>query len=370
MYDELFEPWTLPVSGVVLPNRLALAPMTTYSSTEDGTITDGEVDYLRRRAAGGLGTIITAACYVERVGQGFVGQWGCDDDRHGPSLVRVAEAVRAEGAVALLQIHDAGRMSDLAVVAAPRAPSAVPAERSNAPTPRAMTEDEIHASIAAFAAAARRAMQAGYHGVEIHGANTYLIQQFFSPHSNRRDDAWGGDIARRLRYPLAVAQAVRAAVGTSGVVGYRFSPEETEQPGISLDDTLVLLDHLAALHLDYLHISLGDYARGSIREPQDTRRRTPLVAAHVAGRLPLMTVGSIETPDQALESLADGAALVALGRAALWEPEWPAKVREGRVSELRRALPAHDGDIICTLPRPLYQRILNRPGWVKMTSDS
>ena len=91
---NLFEPYRLPVSGVTLPNRLALAPMTTYSSQEDGTIIDAEVEYLRRRAAGGLGTIITAACYVERVGQGFVGQWACDDDRHLPSLGHAAEARR------------------------------------------------------------------------------------------------------------------------------------------------------------------------------------------------------------------------------------------------------------------------------------
>ncbi|MBA3470340.1 MAG: NADH-dependent flavin oxidoreductase [Herpetosiphonaceae bacterium] len=369
MDNQLFTPFTLPVSGVTLPNRLALAPMTTYSSTEDGTITAGEVEFLRRRAAGGLGTIITAACYVERIGQGFVGQWGCDDDRHLPSLRQVAAAVRAEGAVALLQIHDAGRMSDPAVVPAPRAPSAVPAARPNALTPRAMGEDEIHASIAAFAAAARRAMQAGYHGVEIHGANTYLLQQFFSPHSNRRDDEWGGDLERRMRYPLAVARAVRAAVGRQAVVGYRFSPEETEEPGITLDDTLVLLDRLAALELDYLHISLWDYTAGSLRNPVDLRRRTPLVVEQLRGRVPLMAVGAIETPEQALLPLTDSADLVALGRVALCEPEWPAKVRAGQAADLRLALPPVNGDQICTLPRPLYERIVSRPGWVKIAAE-
>lgn len=369
MYEQLFQPYTLPVCGVTLPNRLVLAPMTTYSSTDDGTITTGEVEFLRRRAAGGLGTIITAACYVERVGQGFVGQWACDHDRHLPSLRRAADAIRAEGAVALLQIHDAGRMSNPLVVPAPRAPSAVPAERPNALTPRAMHNDEILASIAAFAAGARRAIQAGYHGVEIHGANTYLIQQFFSPHANRRNDEWGGDIERRMRYPLAVARAVREAVGPHAVVGYRFSPEEAEKPGITLSDTLLLLEGLLDVNLDYLHISLGDYTRGSIRDSVDLTRRTPLVLDKLQGRTPLMAVGSIESPQQALLPLADGAALVALGRAALIEPEWPAKVRAGQVDALRQALPPVDGDQICTLPRPMYDHILKQPAWVR-TAES
>ena len=203
---SLFSPLRLPVSGVELPNRLLMAPMTTYSGHPDGTISDGEVAYLRRRAAGGFGAIITAACYVDRAGQGFVGQWGCDREERLPSLQRAADAIRSAGAVAILQIHDAGRMSDPQILEGPpRSASAVAALRPGALLPRPLSHAEVLASIAAFAAAARRAVQAGFHGVEIHGANTYLPQQFFSPHSNRRDDAWGGDLARRLRYPLALA---------------------------------------------------------------------------------------------------------------------------------------------------------------------
>ncbi len=365
---NLFEEYRLPVSGVTLPNRLALAPMTTYSSQEDGTITDAEVEYLRRRAAGGLGTIITAACYVERVGQGFVGQWACDDDRHLPSLRRAAEAIKGEGAVALLQIHDAGRMSDPRVIDwTPRSASDVVAPRPNSLPPRPMTEAEIHGSIAAFAAAAERAIEAGYDGVEIHGANTYLIQQFFSPHSNRREDEWGGDLHRRMRFPLAVAKAVRAAVGRDAVVGYRFSSEEIEEPGITMEDTQQLVDALSDLALDYLHISLSHYNLGSLRDERDTRSRIGLVADEIDGRTALMGVGSVWTRADAENVLAAGADLVAVGRAALTEPEWACKIRNDE--PVRTCLLPENGDKEAALPPPLYQKILSVPGWVPICGE-
>lgn len=367
---SLFEPYTLPVSGVTLPNRLILAPMTTYSGTPEGQISPGEVALLQRRAAGGFGTVITAACYVDRAGQAFINQWGCDNDDKLDSLRQAASAIKAEGAIAILQIHDGGRMADpkVLIAPAPRSASAVAAERQGYLEPRAMSAAEVEKSIADFAAAAKRAAVAGFDGVEIHGANTYLIQQFFSPHSNRRDDEWGGDLERRLRYPITLAKAVREAVGDTFIVGYRFSPEEIENPGITIEDTLVLVDRLADCRLDYLHISLGNYAAGSMRNPESTQRLGPLVIEKLAGRVPLMAVGGIETPEQAELPLSDGAELVALGRVALWEPEWPNKVKAGR-SDLRQALPAKDGDVICSLPKPLYDVLVQRAGWVKVAAE-
>ncbi len=367
--DLLWLPFAMPYSNITVPNRLALAPMTTYSSHPDGTVSDAEVEYLRRRAAGGIGTIITAACYVDPAGKGFIGQWGCSDDRFLPSLRRVAEAVREEGGMPLLQIHDAGRMSNPQVIeGAPRAPSPIPAARPDAVTPRAMSTTEIQASIESFAAAAKRAIQAGYYGVEIHGANTYLLQQFFSPHSNCRTDRWGGNLDKRMRFIIETVQAVRDAVGLEGVVGYRFSPEEVENPGITMDDTLELVDTLTELPLDYLHVSLGNYRQGSLRNPDDTRPRSQIVLDRVNGDKPVIVVGSITTPEQAIDALHMGAALVGLGRVALYEPDWAAKVRAGQLDELRTCLPAVDGDSICTLPPPMYATLLSRRGWVPICS--
>ena len=122
-----------------------------------------------------------------------------------------------------------------------------------------MTESEIQEIIRAFGESTRRAIEAGYDGIEIHGANGYLVQQFFSPHSNRRDDQWGGSVENRMKFPLAIVDEVQRVVAEHAkgpfIVGYRFSPEEPETPGITMADTLDLVDALADKNLDYLHVS-------------------------------------------------------------------------------------------------------------------
>lgn len=371
MNHSLLDPLPLP-SGISLPNRIVMAPMTTWSSYPDGRIHEDELDYLRRRA-GGPGMIITAACYVQPEGHAFDGQWSCHDESMLPSLRAAAAVIRAGGARALLQLHHGGRMCPASLLGhLPLSASAVPAMRPGSDTPRAMTEHEIHDCIEAFAAATHRAIEAGYDGVEIHGANTYLLQQFFSPHSNRRSDQWGGSLERRLRFPLAVTDAVLAAARQAErpfAVGYRFSPEEIEEPGITLDDTMLLVDALAERPLDFLHVSLRDYHAGSMRNEDDTLPPTLRVIERLrqrsqARRLPLISVGGIYTPADAQHALDDGCDAVALGRILLMEPEWVEKTRDGRIEDLRQTLPAEDGDTSLAIPSPMYRVLLSRPGWL------
>src|SRR5690606_8912264 len=157
--------------------------------------------------------------------------------------------------------------------------------------PREMSEEEILDTIAAFGEATRRAIEAGFDGIELHGANTYLIQQFFSPHSNRRTDKWGGDIEKRMTFPLAVVSAVQEAVSKHAtepfIVGYRISPEEIEEPGITMEDTLQLAERLAEANLDYLHLSVGTVWRGSIREQDDTTPLLERLRDHLNHKIPL-----------------------------------------------------------------------------------
>ncbi len=365
---DVFNPLPLP-SGVVAPNRLVMAPMTTWSSNPDATIHPDELTYLRRRSDG-IGMVMTAACYVIPHGKAFPGQWGCHTDAMLPSLAAACEAIHAGGALAVLQLHHGGRMSSTELLGhAPVSASAVAPMRADAETPRALTHEEVLETIDAFAAATRRAITAGYDGVEIHGANTYLPQQFFSPHSNRREDAWGGDVHARMRFPLTLVHACLDAAREAArpfAVGYRLSPEEVEEPGITIDDTLAFVDVLAGTALDWLHVSTRDYRKGSLRDRSDSRRPTKLIIDAVAGRMPVIGVGLFYAAEDLSLPLEDGCAAVALGRGLLMDPDWVRKLREARATEIVATLPAEGGDVSLSIPGPMYDRIRSVKGWLPL----
>ena len=368
-YKNILSPFTFPVSGIEVANRIVMAPMTTFSGNDDGTTTDAEVAYYKERNQA-AGLLITACAYVIRPGKGFHGQIGADTDELIPSLRRIAEALKANGNKAILQIYHGGRMSppeelpDGQSVSA----SAVAAEREGAQVPREMTESEIEETIAAFGEATRRAIAAGFDGVEIHGANTYLLQQFFSPHSNRRTDKWGGDLIKRMTFPLAVVDSVKRAAALAGrpfLVGYRISPEEMENPGITMEDTLYLVEALSHKQLDYLHVSVMDFWAGSMRDKQDTAVRAQLIAAKVGHILPVIGVGGFHTPEDAEKVLATGIPLVAMGRELLMDPHWLTKVKENAVDKIETELDVNAQDVL-KIPTPLWQGLVLRTGWMPL----
>ena len=365
-YLPLIEPYTLP-NGVQLKNRIVMAPMTNFSSNPDGTVTDAEVKYYARRSSG-VGMVITACTYVTANGKGFHGEFGGDRNELIPSLRQLASAIKEQGAKAVLQIFHGGRqippelVPDGEVVSA----SAVPVEGEGKPVPRALTETEVESIIRDFGETTRRAIEAGFDGVELHGANGYLIRQFFSPHSNRREDKWGGSIEKRLAFPLAVVDEVKKVVAEhakeSFVVGYRFSPEEPETPGITMADTLTLVDALADKNLDYLHVSLQDFWSTPRRGVEDTRSRIEIIQDRVGDRVPVIGVGSIYTADDALKAMQTGIPLIALGRELIIDPDWVQKVQEGRESEIVTKINKNNQQQL-VVPDPLWQAIVNRPGW-------
>jgi 2,4-dienoyl-CoA reductase-like NADH-dependent reductase (Old Yellow Enzyme family) len=372
-HAQLFTPLTFYAGDITLRNRLVLAPMTTWSSDDDGTITPDELEFLRRRARG-VGMAMTAACYVQPEGKAFDGQWSCATDEMIPSLRAAAEAIKSQGAVAVLQLHHGGRVSPSRLIGGqPVSASAVPAERPGAETPRAMTEQEIEETIEAFGAATKRAIRAGFNGVEIHGANGYLLQQFFSPHSNRRQDLWGGGVENRAAFPIAVLEEVQEVVRRNAYfpfgIGYRLSPEELEVPGITMEETLELVEGIAACRPDWIHVSTGNFFAGSIRRSRDTRPRVALIAEKVRNRTVIIGSGAITSPDLATQALEQGANLLALGRQLVVDPEWPQKVLEGRCDEILPCLPATNADHARTIPSSLYSHIIARPNWVPMCDD-
>ncbi|MFW5795012.1 MAG: NADH-dependent flavin oxidoreductase, partial [Bacillota bacterium] len=256
--------------NVKLKNRFVLAPMTTYSANADLTLSKKEENYYKERAKE-FGMVITSATAISRQAQAFPRQISAMSEAYLPSLKSLAQAIKANNALAILQLHHGGRMcvpglfENQDIVSA----SSIKANRKNAVKPRALKTEEVYQVIDDFRQAMILAIKAGFDGIELHGANTYLIQQFFSPHSNQRDDEFGGSLERRMTFPLKLvdmAIETRKRHATSKfIIGYRLSPEELEEPGITLDHTKELFEELSLTDIDYIHLSLGSYKQSSIR---------------------------------------------------------------------------------------------------------
>ncbi|AXU95477.1 flavocytochrome c [Erwinia persicina] len=329
----ILNPLTLP-NGAVLKNRLLMAPMTTCTGFYDGTVTSELVEYYRDRA-GSIGTVIVECCFIDPKGPAFPGAIAIDSDNKIPGLAKIAHAIKTEGSKAILQIYHGGRMVEPELIGGrtPVAPSAIAAPREGATTPQALTAEEVEVMITKFGDAVNRAIKAGFDGVEIHGANTYLIQQFYSPNSNQRDDKWGGSRDNRARFPLEVLEITHKMVerfaDSSFIIGYRFSPEEIEVPGIRFDDTLYLLEKLAARGLDYVHFSVGQLLRSSIVDREDP---TPLITKYLAARsatlarVPVIGVGGVVNKADAEMALESGYDLVAIGKACIAYPDWADRI--------------------------------------------
>lgn len=325
--------------GLTVKNRIMMAPMTTKMSFENGEITLNEENYYSLRS-GEVGAVITGAANVQDMGKGWEGELSVANDEMHNSLSQLAAAIKRNGTKAILQIFHAGRMTNSKILRGeqPVSASGIAAERANAETPREMTNDEILQLIEDFSEATKRAIKAGFDGVELHGANTYLLQQFFSPHSNRRTDSWGGSLEKRFTFIKCLVEAVTKTVDdyatTPFIVGYRFSPEEYENPGISFADTLYLVEHLCQEKLDYLHVSLKAYDQVSVAKEYQEKTMLAYIQDKINGRLPLVGVGGINTSKTVNEALAH-AELLAVGSALLIDPHWTSKLLNGKEAYIK-----------------------------------
>ncbi|MGT2910745.1 oxidoreductase [Streptococcus cameli] len=359
MAKELFEQVVLK-SGVSLKNRIVVSPMTTQSAYFDGSMTEELIDYYAHRS-GEVGAVIVESAFVENYGRGFYGAVGIDHDDKIEGLARLAKAIQEKGSKAFIQIYHAGRMAfpNMNEGQNPISASAVAALRPNAPVPTEMTHQDILAMIEAFAEGVRRAIKAGYDGVELHGANTYLLQQFFSPHSNRREDAWGGTIEKRAKFPIEVVKAAKRVIEEEGaenfVLGYRFSPEELEEPGIRFEDTMYLLHALAEYDLDYVHFSMATYARNSIVDNMDPEMLITKFNKLKTGKLaqtPIIGVGGILQAADAEDALEAGYDFLAVAKGFLVEPDWVGTIKAGKT--VRAFADVHDRENL-VIPTPLWK---------------
>ena len=366
--DTLFAPLPL-TDAITLRNRVVMAPMTTWAGNSDGTVSDDEIAWYRRRVKG-AGMVLTGCTHVQANGIGFTDEFAAFDDRFLPGLTRLATVAKSGGATAVLQIFHAGNKALPALTPGGEvvSASAVPTDASPfAPsvTPKALSHDEILETIAAFGDATRRAITAGFDGIELHGAHGFLIQNFLSPRFNQRDDEWGGSLENRMRFPRAVVAEVRRVAATADrpfVVGYRISPEEPEDGGLRIGDALALTDRLIEDGVDYVHVSLGDALTATPLDGAGGKTTVALFVERVAGRVPVIAAGQIRTPDQAVQALATGLSLVAIGQGLVMNPDWVEQARGGKASQIVTALDLADAPALA-IPAKLSAVIGAMTGW-------
>jgi len=322
----VFEPLTLR-SGCVLPNRLAVAAMTNLQSLPDGRLGDDELHWLVRRAEGGFGLVATCAAYVARDGKAWDGELGIDRDDQLPGLARLATRLRRAGAVGLVQLFHGGvrataRLTGAQVWSA----STWHEDKPGFEVPRAATLDDIARVIERFAEAAERAERAGFDGVELHGAHGYLLSQFLSATMNPRTDGWGGDAAGRARLIRETLRAVRARTSRGFTVGVRLSLEDYGNArGLDLDESIAVARALADDGADFIHASLWDAAKLSQKRPD--QHQVTLLRAALPREVPIIAAGNVWTLADARALVERGADVIALGRAAILNPDWPRRAR-------------------------------------------
>ena len=325
----------LQLRDVTFRNRVFVSPMCQYSA-RDGAAGEWHLVHLGSRAVGGAGLVLTEATAVSPAGRISPGDLGIWSDELGGRLAPIVAFIRAQGAAAGIQLAHAGRKASTAEpwrgggrVAPeaggwrPLAPSAVPFTDGD-PAPAAMTAADIAAVREQFVAATRRAAAAGFDVVELHMAHGYLLHEFLSPLANRRDDEYGGPLERRMRFPLEVAAAVRAAWPQARPLFVRVSATDWAEGGWSADDTAVFARRLKDAGVDLVDCSSGGLVAHA-RVPVGPGYQAPF-AARVRREAGVATgaVGMITEPFQAEQIVATGGAdAVLLARELLRDPYWP-----------------------------------------------
>jgi 2,4-dienoyl-CoA reductase-like NADH-dependent reductase (Old Yellow Enzyme family)/thioredoxin reductase len=349
LLSSLFSP--IKIKSLDLVNRAVMPPMGTNLGNPDGTVSEANLAYIKRRAMGGAGLIITEITSVHPSGLVIPNQLGAYNDRFIPGLKKISDVVHAAGCKVALQLHHAGRES-LYLLQEKKAiaPSAIRSLVYGL-TPREMTREEIHEIIIAFGTAARRGMEAGFDAVEIHGAHGYLLTQFLSALSNKRDDDYGGSLSNRCRFMIEVLQEVRKTVGPDFPISLRLSVEECIEGGYTIEDIRTILPNLVQAGADILHASLGTHGSpGGITSapfeypPGFNVWRAKKLKEEVD--VPVIAVGRFTEPSLADEVIVRGEAdLVAFGRQFLADPDFLIKAREGRPEDIRKCIACNQGCI-------------------------
>ena len=309
-----------------LKNRLVMPPMATSKAEPDGRVSEELLGYYDEKSRGGaIGLVIIEHNHITMQGKNRAGQPSVADDAMIEGLSRLADVIHCNGSKTALQINHVGGTASRDVTGLDAvSPSAVPSPNGAPdPTLRALTADELAAIPGQFAAAARRTKAAGFDGVEIHSAHGYLLNQFFSPITNRRTDEYGGDVHGRIRLHLEVISAVREAVGEEFPILLRLGAADYLEGGSRIEDSVIAAAEFAKAGVDMLDISggLSGFMRPDHTEPGYFAELTEAIKSVVS--IPVILTGGITEPAHAETLLAAGKAdLIGVGRAILKDSGW------------------------------------------------
>ena len=319
----------IKIGNIELKNRLIMPPVATYLSTDDGKVTDRLIEYYGERAKGGsIGVIITEHCYISQQGKAKANQLSIANDDDVEGLTRLVNAIHQSGTKAMAQLNHAGATTfeDLTgrrKVSASSVPLPMEGSPLNEVLPEALTSEGISEIVDCFARAAVRAKAAGYDGVEIHSAHTYLLNQFYSPLTNKREDEYGGSLENRLRLHLEVIKEVRKAIGLDYLISLRLGGCDYMEGGSTIEDAVHAAKILEGAGIDMIDLSGGmcGYRREGHDEPGYFKDMSIPVKAAVS--IPVMLTGGIKRICEAEGLLLEEAAdLIGVGRELLKDPHW------------------------------------------------
>ena len=373
--SKFFKKYTLN-NKVEVPSLLAAAPMTLFGSNPDGTISDEERNFYKQRATG-IGLYIVGATCVSLEGLAFDNQPRAFDDKDLPSNKERVKIIKEQGALAINQIHHGGclglkRLSGVPVMA-------VSADVFNKELEKKgelkedtkaveITEKDIKRIIDDFARATEISIKAGYDGIEIHGANNYLLQQFYSGYYNKRTDEWGGSLEKRMKFPLAVVDAcckIRDKYNKPEfIIGYRLSPEEPFEDGITMTETLALVRELMKRPLQFIHVSQSKFFQEARRGEGSGTARLKLIHDELKGKMALIGVGGLFSYDDLNKALDSGYAdFIGVARALMLNKDLGILLKEGKGDKIRLEIdPEHPEDF--NLPKMLWGMSIQEGSWL------
>jgi 2,4-dienoyl-CoA reductase-like NADH-dependent reductase (Old Yellow Enzyme family)/thioredoxin reductase len=331
-FRKLFEPGF--IGTLCVKNRIIMAPMVTHYSTEEGGVSEEQIDYYAARAKGGAGVIVIECAYPALQGPSG-SRLLINSDKFIPGFRRLAEAIHKNGAKAFMELNVHRARND---AGAPASASAVPNPVTGIPC-KALDIAEIKKLVAEFGEGAGRVKEAGFDGIMIHGASSYLVQDFLSPLSNKRSDEYGGDLKGRAKLALDLAEITRKKTGFTYPIIYRLTIDEKVDGGYTAADGAIVCKWLEEVGVNAIDAVVGGKIHsGGLYVPPGYNAPLAMFVKK-AVRIPVSVAGRIDSPTLAEQILAEGAAdFITLGRALIADPEFADKAATGRTSEIRRCL--------------------------------